>query len=300
VRALAVFSFAPLLVACRPAASPRIEGATALTTRDRAEIVAPGVVSTDSVEVKITFSPDGGRMLWGAIGRAGGKGGFEIFESIKEPSGWSAPRSASFCSEANDFDPFFAPDGSGVYFFSNRPGGLGKDDLWFVPIAGAAYGEARNLGPNVNSAGDEWAPVVSPDGARLLFASDGRGGAGKHDLFVATRAPSGEWAAPVNLGAGVNGANEDFDATFLHDGRTIVFSSGDLENDVRLYVAYERDGAFTGRSLLGLDVNAPGAWAFGPAIAKGEPGVLYFTSSREGGTGKMDIYRIPYSLRPSR
>jgi len=281
-----------------PAASP-LPAAPRFQPAGTVELFARGIVSTESADVKVTFSPDGSRALWGTIGREGGKGGWEIFESRKEPSGWGTPRPASFSSAANDFDPFFAPDSSGVYFFSNREGGFGKDDLWFAPFDAktGAYGEARNLGPGVNTAGDEWAPVLSPDGARLLFASDGLGGEGKHDLFLATRSKAGSWGAPRNLGKSVNSTEEDFDAAFLPDGRTIVFSSGDLEGEVRLHIVQDDGRGYGNRSPLSADINAPGTWTFGPSIAPAEPGVLYFTSKREGGAGRMDIHRVRYELK---
>lgn len=271
--------------ACATRPAPRLSFPTP------AELWAPDVVSTAASEVRITFSPDGRRMLWGTIGRAGGPGGWDIFESVREGDGWSAPQPAGFDSPANDFDPAFAPDGSGVYFFSNREGGVGKDDLYFAPwdAAGGAWGPARNLGAGINTAEDEWAPVVSPDGRLLLFASDGRGGLGKHDLFVCERAGAG-WGTPRNLGPGVNTAREDFDAAFLQDGRTLVLTSGDFDqDDVHLYLA--RMGR-TGRTLLSPEVNESGAWSFGPAISARDPGFLYFTSSRAGGRGRADIYRI--------
>src|SRR5262249_43771348 len=98
--------------------------ATEPMTASPAKLWLPDLVSTPNSEVRITFSPDGKRMLWGAIGWANGAGGWDVYESVREGEGWSAPKSASFNSAANDFDPSFAPDGSGVYFFSNRPGGL--------------------------------------------------------------------------------------------------------------------------------------------------------------------------------
>jgi TolB protein len=191
----------------------------------------------------------------------------------------------------------FAPDGSGVYFFSNREGGFGKDDIYFAPFDARAglYGVARNLGAAINSAGDEWAPVVSPDGRQLLFASDGHGGRGKHDLFVARRAGE-RWEHVESLEA-LNTPDEDFDATFLHDGVSVVYTSGKFEtNDVALYVAEFRDGGFQPRQRLPVAVNSqkPGAWTLGPSISPHDPGALYFTSEHAEGRGRADIYRIDY------
>lgn len=281
----------------------RISGAPfacALLLVSPAQLWLPDVVSTAQSEVRITFSPDGERMLWGAIGWSDGRGGWDIYESRRTAQGWSAPRTVSFNSSANDFDPSFAPDGSGVYFFSNREGGFGKDDIYFAPFDPdtGRYGAAVNLGAAINSAGDEWAPVVSPDGKRLLFASDGHGGRGKHDLFVAQR--QGEtWGGIENLEA-LNTPDEDFDATFLHDGASIVYTSGNFESDaVALYVAEFRDGRFQPRERLPATVNSrkQGAWTLGPSISTSEPGVLYFTSQHEQGRGRADIYRIEYELR---
>src|SRR5678815_2553173 len=133
----------------------------ALVLVSPAQLWLPDQLSTEKSEVRITFSPDGKRMLWGAIGWSNGAGGWDIYESERSTSGWSRPRAVSFDSGANDFDPSFAPDGSGVYFFSNRDGGFGKDDIYFAPFDARTgrYGAVTNLGAAINSAGDEWAPV---------------------------------------------------------------------------------------------------------------------------------------------
>src|SRR3954464_2976692 len=127
------------------------------------QLFEPDLVSTPQAEVRITFSPDGRRMLWGTIGWSGGNGGWDIFESHREAKGWSKPTPASFNSSANDFDPSFAADGSGVFFFSNREGGFGKDDLYFARFDSKLgnYQKPQNLGEAVNTVGDEWAPVMS-------------------------------------------------------------------------------------------------------------------------------------------
>ena len=277
--------------------------ACALLVISPAQLWLPDVVSTPKSEVRITFSPDGQRMLWGAIGwsegASKGVGGWDVYESQRSASGWSTPRAVSFNSPANDFDPSFAPDGSGVYFFSNRGGGFGKDDIYFAPFEAVTggYGAARNLGAAINSAGDEWAPVVSADGKRMMFASDGHGGRGKHDLFIAHRRGTG-WGEIENLTA-LNTPEEDFDATFLHDGVSIVYTSGKFAGDeVALYVAEFSGGRYQPRERLPAAVNSQkqGAWTLGPSISPHEPGVLYFTSEHEGGRGRADIYRIEYKL----
>ena len=223
------------------------------------EIVAPGVISTPASEIRIAISPDGRRALWGAIDRAGGPGGWDIFESTRNDSApgsastspWGPAKAVSFDSKENDFDPAFAPDGLGVYFFSNRKGGLGGDDIYFVSLdpKTESYGTAVNLGPEINSPEDEWAPAVSPDGATLLFATDGRGGRGKHDLFVAER-EGPRWVRARNL-AELNTEKEDLDATFLPGGRSIVLTSGDLEGTVALYFAPFVDGRYGSPQLWG-------------------------------------------------
>lgn len=276
----------------------------ALALISPAQLWLPDVVSTEKSEVRITFSPDGKRMLWGAIGWSNGPnsgpGGWDIYESQRSASGWSKPHVVAFDSSANDFDPSFAPDGSGVYFFSNRDGGSGKDDLYFAPFDAShgSYGAAKNLGAEINSAGDEWAPVVSSDGKRLMFASDGHGGRGKHDLFVAHRNGDG-WGRVENLAA-LNTPDEDFDAAFLEDGVSVIYTSGKFEGDaVALYFAEFRDGRFQPRERLPAAVNSQkaGAWTLGPSISAHDPGALYFTSEHEQGRGRADIYRVEYRMK---
>lgn len=275
------------------------EAAPSLTVDGAAGLWLPDLVSTPAAEVRITFSPDGQRMLWGVIGGSGGAGGWDIYESGRSAAGWSKPQSVSFNSSANDFDPSFAPDASGVYFFSNREGGQGKDDIYFAAFdkSTGRYDAAKNLGPEINTAADEWAPVVSPDGAQLLFASDGRGGKGKHDLFIARREGSA-WVQARGVDA-LNTPAEDFDATFLHDGRSIVYSSGEMEGIVVLYVAVADKNGYQPRQRLTDAVNStqPEAWTFGPSISLHERNVLYFTSHHAANRGRADIYRIRYDIR---
>lgn len=261
-----------------------------------AEWVDLGPLAQPSSEVRLTFSPDGTRMLWGSISRTGGPGAWDIWERRRQGDAWSASQAVSFDSPHNDFDPFFAPDGKAVYFFSNRPGGSGGDDLYVAPFdaASGTYAPAQNLGPVVNSPGDEWAPTLSPDGDTLLFATDGRGGQGLHDLFVSRRA-GGAWTAPEPL-TELNSTLDDFDAAFLPDAQAVVFARRAKDQDgAELHVAFRHGGRYGAVQRLPPVINVAGTWTLGPSTRASEPGVLYFSSQRPGiGAGRMQIFRIRY------
>lgn len=262
------------------------------------EIAFPNVVTTDKTEIKLAFSPDGRRMLWGTIGWQTGVEAWNIFESVNENGKWSEPQPVSFNSTANDFDPFFAPDGKGVYFFSNRADGFGGDDIYFVPFdkRTKTYGKAENLGANINSKGDEWGAITSHDGKTLLYCTDGRGGAGKHDLFTAKKTAKG-WSEAASLGK-INSPLDDFDPVFLDNGKAIVFASERQGADnVDLYITYLVKGAYTEPENLGTAVNSSENWVFGASTNPREKDVLYFNSRIEGKTlGQTDIYKIKYRI----
>jgi TolB protein len=264
-----------------------------------ARLVAPHVVSSEFNEIRLATSPDGRTMIWGSTNRPGGPGRWDLWMSRRGRQGWSAPTPAPFDSDSNDFDPSFSPDGRFVYFFSNRLGGFGGDDLWRVPVVGGRFGTSENLGPEVNSAGDEWAPTVSPDGRRLLFATNGRGGRGRHDLFVATPR-SGGWAAAEPLPGDINTPGDEFDASYLHDRSSIVFSrSPDADDEpILLYFAACTPSGYDAGTVLSDSVNVVGGYTLGPSITRTRPGILYFSGHRlRPSAGRMDVYEVRYRVR---
>ena len=295
LRVLATLVAATLPAACATNGPARGSGFEPV---GESSVFLPGVVSSPYSEIRASVSPDGASVLWGSTDRAGGAGGWDIWISRRDHDGWSAPAAVSFDSAHNEFDPAFSADGTTVYFFSNRPGGFGGDDLWqaaFDPRSGA-FGEPRNLGPALNSAGDEWAPTPSADGALLLFASDGHGGAGRHDLFTSAWR-DGAWQAAEPLAGEVNGTGDDFDAVFLDDGRVLVFARSDdvgAGQPIALWAATRAGGRYVGARRLDARVNVEGGWILGPALDPAHPGVLLFSGSRTGGEGAADIHAIRF------
>src|ERR1044072_5194963 len=74
-------------------------------------LFAPGIVSTEASEVRLTISPDGKRAAWFARNRAGGAGEYDIWTSTAVAEKWTEATPASFNSKQRDFDPAFSADG---------------------------------------------------------------------------------------------------------------------------------------------------------------------------------------------
>jgi hypothetical protein len=260
----------------------------------QAELFAPGIASTGFSDVRLTLSPDGRTALWFSRNRPGGPGGYDIWLSRRVDGKWTAAEPAPFDSVARDFDPAFSADGRYVYFCSDRPGGMGGDDLWRARVTATGFGEPDNLGASVNTPRNEWAPMLAPDGRTLLFASDGHAGAGRMDLFT-SRQVSGVFGAARPLPGAINTGEDEFDATFLADGRSVVFSRArDIKvDDVRLFHSAPRGGRYGAGELLPTQVNTPDSDTYAPMLDWSRRHSLTFTTRRPAGsTRAVELYVV--------
>lgn len=266
---------------------------------DPVERFAPGVASTRYDEVRLTLSPDGNTALWFSRNRPGGPGGHDIWISRRDGERWRPATPAPFNTPGRDFDPAFSADGRVVYFCSDRAGGQGGDDLYRVRMDGDGhFGHPENLGPAVNSAADEFAPMLSPDGRTLLFSSDRAGGAGGHDLYSAGM-QDGLVAPARRLPGDINTVAQEFDATFLDDGRTVVFARAlDFGNaPVRQFIASAYGGRYGAGDPLPSPVNEPTGDSYGAMLDGSQPSTLTYSARRSGGEG-LDLYRVRYRMEP--
>ena len=250
------------------------------------------VVSTPASEVRASVSADGRRIVWGSTDRTGGAGGWDLWQATLRDGRWSDPAPLPVNSAANDFDPMFSADGRWLYFFSNRAGGFGGDDLYRAEVRADGFGPVENLGAGVNSAGDEWAPAPSRAGDRLLFASNGFG-ARRHDLFVA-RWNGKAFVEPRAL-PGVNTDADEFDAAWLQDGRAVVFArSNDVETQpIQLQLAQCGGGRYGQARPLPLSFNRADGWTLGPVVDWSKPTELLVSGAAPAPrAGKLDIYRM--------
>ena len=163
--------------------------------------------SDNKHEASATYTPDGKTMVF-ARSNDGSKKGYlsvDLWISYLKAGMWSEPVLANINDRtADDFSPAFAPDGTTLYFASSRKGGQGGNDLYKASLgSNGRFSPAENLGEAVNTAGNDNFPGVAPDGT-LYFASDGRPGVGKLDIFMLKDGRA------VNLGADVNSIADDF------------------------------------------------------------------------------------------
>jgi TolB protein len=262
-----------------------------------ATLFLPGIASTKFSEIRLTLSPDGRTALWFSRDRPGGAGGYDVWISRRTAKGWAPATPAPFNSAHRDFDPAFSSDGRHVYFCSDRPGGLGGDDLYRVAVTAEGFGSAEHLGPAVNSAGNEFAPMLSPDRTLLLFSSDRPGGAGRHDLYTARQLAEQGFEPAQRLPGGINTPADEFDATFLSDGSTLVFARApDFRTDrVDLFSASPRDGRYGAGTVLPQTVNSGDQNTYGPMLDWSQPG-RFSVSARRAGAAGMDLYLVRYAL----
>jgi Tol biopolymer transport system component len=133
-------------------------------------------------------------------------------------------------------------DGSTLYFASNREGGFGGADIWVSNRRDdGRWSEPVNLGPNINTTGDEEAPFITNDGKVLYFSSTGHLGLGEQDIFMSRVSEDGDWSFAVNLGIPVNSAYRELGFYLTADGKTGYFASN-------------RKGGFGGMDIYQFDL----------------------------------------------
>ena len=192
----------------------------------------------------------------------------------------------------------FTKDGRTLYFVSNRPGGVGRYDIWVTHWNDEtlAWQVPVNLGSNVNSAVGDFTPALSRDEHWLFFASNRPGSIGARDLYAAYREHTDDdtgWGSAFNLGPDVNSSLDEFGVAYFEgdEGASpqLIFSStrGGAGN-FDIYVSQRNpDGSFTAPVLV--TALATDHAEIAPAIRHDGLEML-FASNRAGGTGGYDVW----------
>ena len=181
----------------------------------------------------------------------------KIMKSSRSDAAWSKPSDVQLTHDtlSSYAHPAISPDGEWLYFTSDMPGGQGGLDIWRVRLSSNGLGGVENLGPIINTPGDEEFPTFRPNGD-LYFSSNGHPGMGGLDIFIATVGDNGKWQLE-HPGYPLNSQGDDFGMTFegphnrgffcsnRGDGRgwdhIFSFEKPEIIQTVKGWV-YERDG----------------------------------------------------------
>lgn len=209
----------------------------------------PAPFAAAGAEADPWFTPDGKSVYFistRATGRQKSKD-LDIWRADRAADGrWKTPvrLPEPVNSDEAEWFPRLAPDGW-LYFGSNRPGGFGKNDIWRAREAAPGQWTVENAGPAINTAGDEYEPLPSPDGQRLIVMADG-------GLYESRMTPQG-WSPRVKLGPDVNVNGSELGALFSPSGKSLMFARDTGEPKSGEFFVWQPDGAEAWPPSCGAD-----------------------------------------------
>jgi outer membrane protein OmpA-like peptidoglycan-associated protein/tetratricopeptide (TPR) repeat protein len=206
-----------------------------------------GKINTNLNEGAQNISQDGDWLIFAGCNYPEGQGSCDLYIAYKTKSGgWTEPENLGPIVNTDFWEssPSLSPDKRDLYFASNRAGGYGGKDIWVThrSIAGK-WSRPENLGPTVNTDGDEGCPFMHADNQSLYFNSNGHPGYGMTDLFVTRKQTDGTWSKPENLGYPINTIDDEGSLIVSSDGKTSYYASdgADTRGGLDIYSFTLRD-----------------------------------------------------------
>ncbi len=201
----------------------------------------PEAINTPNVNVgTITFSPDGKTMVFakGNTGKRKGANDVDLYLSRFRNGQWVEPIQININQpDSWESSPAFSADGRTLYFASNRKGGFGGLDIYTAQMdSRGRFSRVKNMGPDVNTSGNEMFPYVSENG-KLYVSSDGHPGYGMLDIYVVNR--SNGKTVLENLGQPVNSTGDDFGLFLFKPDRGFFTSNregGKGDDDIYTFI----------------------------------------------------------------
>ena len=296
-------------------------------------LFAPNIISSPDDEFGCSFTPDGKSCYFSMKSPSTiSNSVLVICVSSFKDGHWTEPEVAPFSGHYKDFNPSISPDGSKLFFVSNRPvdGKKRPDlDIWVVEKTDNGWGEPKNIGAPVNSSGYELGCSAAKSGT-LYFSSSGTNG--NLDIYR-SKFINGKYEAPELLSDSVNTANSETDPFIAPDESYILFTSRGRSDAMTgpgadssyprsdLYISFQKNGKWTKAHNLGPVVNSI-AEESNPSVSP-DGKTIYFSSERNfisipmnkqitydfleehlhaPGNGLGDIYQAPVEsvIRPGK
>ncbi len=185
-------------------------------------------INTENNDACVAISPDGQRMIIYRTSTDGLSGDLYLTRMGKHDH-WEALKilGNEINSDYIETSACFSNDTNEIYFTSNRPGGFGGRDIYRIKkLPDGRWAMPFNLGPTVNTAYDEDAPFLHPDGITLYFSSKGHNSMGDFDVFKSIlNNETNQFSAAENLGYPINDVDNDIFFVLSVDGKRGYYSS---------------------------------------------------------------------------
>jgi outer membrane protein OmpA-like peptidoglycan-associated protein len=186
-------------------------------------------IGSDGDTYPCSLSPDGKTLYLVRTNNYGSN----IYVSNFEGMVWSPMRKLSKPVNSKYFESHacISPDGKTLYFSSNRKGGIGSQDIYKSELDSRGnWGEAINLGPEINTIYNEITPFLAKDGKVLYFASQGHKGMGGFDSYRSVIQNDGSYSQPVNLGYPINSTDDNMFVYPVEDNKKFLYA-GDINEE---------------------------------------------------------------------
>lgn len=187
-----------------------------------------GNINTNQNEGAQNISQDGKWLIFTGCNFPEGHGSCDLYISYLTDQGWSTPENLgdSINTEEWESAPSLSPDKRDLYFASRRSDGFGGSDIYVSHrLRNGRWSSPENLGPVINTIGDEGTPFIHADNQSLYFTSSGHPGYGGDDLFVSRKGADGQWQKPENLGYPINTIENEGSLVISANGKTAYYAS---------------------------------------------------------------------------
>jgi outer membrane protein OmpA-like peptidoglycan-associated protein len=156
-----------------------------------------------------------------------------LFYAVFDGKEWTKIRDLRINNEYyNVTTPYLSPDGKKLFFTSDKPGGFGGSDLYYSQLKDGFWSDPVNMGPLINTKGNESYPFINFSG-EIFFSSDGHQGLGGKDIFF-SRFSDSAWITPIHLDPPINSSYDDFGIitdTLMNEG----YFSSNRDKSIDIY-----------------------------------------------------------------
>lgn len=179
-------------------------------------------INSELNEGTCTISADGRTLIFTSCAGRESIGSCDLYVSRKTGNDWSEPENLGYLVNSREWEsqPSLSADGRTLYFVSDRPGNIGRRDIWMTTQdENGKWTQARNIGAPINTVYDEMSPFIHANSKALYFASNGLVGFGGYDIYWSELQPDGKWGTPKNIGAPINTQEDQFSLYITANGK---------------------------------------------------------------------------------